>query len=492
MSTTTPSPFAVFLPTTLDKSKPFDARLGITITKVDKEKRIVHGRATAEVKDAHGQIVDYETVKKAFDDWKGNIREMHQAKAVGRKVDMEFSDATKEVFVSSYISKGAPDTWEKICDGTLGEYSIGGRFIAKVEKVDGQPVEKLYATRMNELSVVDAGACPGCAFEIVKMDGETPVEAQTLTAEDDEADPVATPNDAAPVADPAPVEDPAAKVLATPALVRALVGTGAIVDIHKLDAIDFGTGTAIAKRATSYDVSRALSCIAYLQELVSSKVWQAQNNTDPLPAEDRAQLELVHDAGELLLAFLISEFMGQFPDDLMETAADETDEHMAKAIDAVRQRAALELRTSGGTLITKLHAALQAPVATLESTDTGVELTKLQGELSTTKAALTTAETTIRAQAESIVAVEKRLKTLEDSPLPGGPVVRAGAMEVRKQLGDQAAEDGEANPEEVVKALHALAASATSDAERTSIAEKLLAFQMKHGLGRTVITRQGA
>src|SRR5690242_16276876 len=101
-------------------------RLDIPVEKIDREKRLVRGVATAEVLDAHGEIVDYETAKPAFVSWRGNIREMHQPKAVGKGLDVEFDDANKQIIVEAYISKGAPDTWEKCLDGTLSMFSIGG------------------------------------------------------------------------------------------------------------------------------------------------------------------------------------------------------------------------------------------------------------------------------------------------------------------------------------------------------------------------------
>jgi hypothetical protein len=54
-------------------------RLNVAVTKVDKETRMVTGAATAEVVDKGGQIIDYATVKKFFQDkdlWPGNIREL--------------------------------------------------------------------------------------------------------------------------------------------------------------------------------------------------------------------------------------------------------------------------------------------------------------------------------------------------------------------------------------------------------------------------------
>jgi len=59
-------------------------RLLIPIEKIDKERRTVSGWATTESVDKQNEIVDYGASKKAFEDWHGNIREMHEPKAVGK------------------------------------------------------------------------------------------------------------------------------------------------------------------------------------------------------------------------------------------------------------------------------------------------------------------------------------------------------------------------------------------------------------------------
>jgi hypothetical protein len=495
MTTAAASPLTVFTPADADKSKPMNVRFGVTIVKVDKDKRLVTGRATAEVIDAHNQVVDYATIKEALKSWKGNLREMHQAKAVGRAVEVECVDATKEVYVTSYVSKGAEDTWQKVLDGTLAEYSIGARFLLKTEKVEDKTVEKLYALRMNELSLVDVGACPGSSFNIVKMDGDQPTMAQDLEAGELEDD--KKPED---IIDPAvpPAADPVAQVVkaaATPALMRALITRAAdagpvSVDLTKLDGLDLTKDVAIEKRANGYDVRSALSCIAYLQDLVSSKIYQVKDGE--ASPEDQSQLTLLEDAAELLLAFAIAEFMGQFPDAVDVTDATSADA-VVKMIGDVRRQSALDLRATHGDLITKLRAvpALQiAAESVLTTAADGSDLQKLQDTLTETTKALEAAKSTIAAQAGSIEAIEKRMKSLEDSPAPGGPVVRGGGVPVSKELGNQTTGTaGEADPAEVIKLLTEAAASTKDPAAKEAIAQKILAYQMSSGAGRMLMVQ---
>ena len=110
-------------------------RLSMPIAKVDKERRMVSGFATLDNIDRQGDIVPAEASIKAFEKFRGNIREMHDdKKAVGKLVsfkedsfyDQDTNKIYKGVFVSAYVSKGAQDTWEKVLDGTLTGFSIGG------------------------------------------------------------------------------------------------------------------------------------------------------------------------------------------------------------------------------------------------------------------------------------------------------------------------------------------------------------------------------
>ena len=125
-------------------------RLSMPITKVDKERRIVSGFATLDNLDKQGDIVPSEVSVKAFEKFRGNLREMHQPIAVGKvvsfKEDKFFDPESKKmyngVYVSAYVSKGAQDTWEKVLDGTLTGFSIGGS-IDKAHDIYDEEVNKV-------------------------------------------------------------------------------------------------------------------------------------------------------------------------------------------------------------------------------------------------------------------------------------------------------------------------------------------------------------
>ena len=143
-----------------------NVRFSMPIGKIDQERRIVSGFATLDNIDKQNDIVTTEASITAFKKFRGNLREMHQPTAVGKvvsfKEDRYFDPSTKKfysgVYVSAYISKGAQDTWEKVLDGTLTGFSIGGN-IKKFDDSYNEELEKAVRVikeyDLHELSLVD-------------------------------------------------------------------------------------------------------------------------------------------------------------------------------------------------------------------------------------------------------------------------------------------------------------------------------------------------
>jgi hypothetical protein len=141
-------------------------RLSMPFSKVDVERRTVSGFATLDNVDKQADIVTTEASISAFQKFRGNIREMHQPTAVGKMVsfkeDKYFDPETKKfytgVYVSAYISKGAQNTWEKVLDGTLSGFSIGGRMNKWDDAYDDKLDSKIRIIKdydLVELSLVD-------------------------------------------------------------------------------------------------------------------------------------------------------------------------------------------------------------------------------------------------------------------------------------------------------------------------------------------------
>jgi len=140
--------------------------LAMPINKVDSENRTVSGFASLDNLDSQGDIVTAEAAVDAFDRFRGNLREMHQPIAVGKVVsfdqkplyDAETDKTYSGVYVTAYISTGAQDTWEKILDGTLTGFSIGGVIVDAedvFDKVANSMIRVISKMDLFELSVVD-------------------------------------------------------------------------------------------------------------------------------------------------------------------------------------------------------------------------------------------------------------------------------------------------------------------------------------------------
>ena len=158
--------------------------LSVPFTKVNRETRTVSGFATLDNVDQTGDVVTAEASMKAFESFRGNLREMHQPLAVGKVVSFKpetyYDQKSKEfyngVYVTSYISKGAQDTWEKVLDGTLSGFSIGGKIKEsdnEMNKSTGETVRFIKDYDLIELSIVDSPANEMCnIISIEKMNGQ--------------------------------------------------------------------------------------------------------------------------------------------------------------------------------------------------------------------------------------------------------------------------------------------------------------------------------
>lgn len=155
------------------RSMPTETTIYAPILRVDRAKREVVVRATAEDLDSYGTVISYDGSKDAFAKWRGNIREMHDpTKAVGRAVKYEPKDETKEIELVLRVSKGAEDTWQKCLDGTLAGASIGARNGVWGKRMwNGKEVPFLERYDLVEVSLVDNPSCPGCDVKVVRADG---------------------------------------------------------------------------------------------------------------------------------------------------------------------------------------------------------------------------------------------------------------------------------------------------------------------------------
>lgn len=320
-----------------------DVHIPLTISKVNKETREVEGILSQEIKDVQGHVVDHESMKAVLADWPGNIREMHQPIAVGKAVKVISDDDNKCTILRARISKGAPDTWEKVLDGTLSMYSIGGKGVLKaVKTAAGDDEQRLFMTKLVESSLVDNGACPTAKFEIVKsVDGQS-VECQP--AELPDPDIAETQTSVHVLRTAGGMREVLARllpILTTEKVAKALqVHEVASVAVAKLEALP-AEQVEKSSYPTPYMIERTLGAIATLESILADEWWKLLDKASYDPesdhAADRAQVQVLRGAIELVLAYLASEFNAQFADMDAEAAGPEV--AMSRSAELVKQAA---------------------------------------------------------------------------------------------------------------------------------------------------------
>jgi hypothetical protein len=149
--------------------------LFLPLMKVDLDRRLVTGVATAETPDRSGEICDYASSKPYFEKWSaealaasggkslGAVRAMHGKIAAGKLTDIAFDDDEKRVVVAAKIVDD--DEWRKVTEGVYTGFSQGGRYVKRWPDDTGLI---RYTAEPHEISLVDLPCLPDATFEVVK------------------------------------------------------------------------------------------------------------------------------------------------------------------------------------------------------------------------------------------------------------------------------------------------------------------------------------
>jgi hypothetical protein len=378
--------------------------LSVPFTKVNREKRTVSGFATLDNLDQTGDVVTAEASLKAFESFRGNIREMHGSNAVGKMVSFKpetyYDPTTKEfyngVYVDAYISKGAQDTWEKILDGTLAGFSIGGKIKEsenEVNKSTGKPVRFIKEYSLMELSVVDSPANELCnILSVQKMNGQlvfkgmaTEVVAENIFYCAD--------SDSVFVSTESSYDSP---VTGKPATLIGWVESNdvnkakeidKILDLHKRSRLSLPE-TQIAKQADiegGNEVSENTETVAVEETVVETPVEEAPVVAEEAPAVVEAPAESTDAPAETLeKAADVSEVMVDEPDfakmlgDLkgfFSETLNKASEANAAQVSAIKDTVETFSKSVDGRIseLAEQHAALSKAVENIKNTIDGVE-----------------------------------------------------------------------------------------------------------------------
>jgi hypothetical protein len=494
-------------------------QLCVPITKIDKEQRLVTGIATAEVIDKAGDIVDYATAKKFFQDptlWPGNMREMHQPKAVGKAVSVDFDDDNKTIMLTSKVSKGAPDTWEKILDGTLSMYSIGGSGDRHAEKVGDRFANRIFLKALAEVSYVDNGANPLAKFDVVKSAfADDPTEEVVIVE----------PNDV--------IKFLRSRVKhAKPLDLKAEVieKVEALGDEFKAKLPASWRGEALDEKVTKiysygsvkkagpepWDIDRALLILSALNDLASSEYWDAYYSQDP-DSEEVAQIDLLKKAAGLIFQFLQSEFQEQFAPSEQQAPMMEVGDMVSMAdaainvlkagkrhskVDQTHVQGVHDSSVALGATCGDVKKVEELPkteeivekvaedkvvetkvVETIEEVVKPIEKLVPAEDVQKLTSALESANSLIKEQGDQLATLKKEVEDIKKKAVPGGPMARiVTGTPVRKSAGNEPAGDESTSPEAVVTALEMLAKEGSDDVRKA--AATAMAKLVHGGAGR--------
>ncbi len=150
--------------------------LFLPLAKVDLDRRLVSGVATAESPDRAGEIFDYASSKPYFEQWSaealaasggkslGAVRAMHGPVAAGKLTDIAFDDDAKRITVAAKIVDD--DEWRKVQEGVYTGFSQGGRYVKRWP--DAETGLTRYTAEPHEISLVDLPCVRDATFEVIK------------------------------------------------------------------------------------------------------------------------------------------------------------------------------------------------------------------------------------------------------------------------------------------------------------------------------------
>lgn len=139
---------------------------------------LVFGRATQEILDSHGEIMDYassapmfrmraeQNAQRSGGENLMPLRAMHQSIAAGKVIQFDFLDEEKAIDIVSHVV----DTEEikKVKEKVYTGFSVGGRYARRW--ADPASGYSRFTADPGEVSLVDAPSVPTAKFELFKID----------------------------------------------------------------------------------------------------------------------------------------------------------------------------------------------------------------------------------------------------------------------------------------------------------------------------------
>lgn len=131
-----------------------------TFEKIDAAERMVFGYASTPDEDNQHDIVPHEAMKAAWPDYSvwNNVRLMHRPEPVGVVKAHRFDE--RGTWIAAKVVDD--DAWNKVREGVLKGFSIGGKVLERHGKI----IKRLM---LSEISLVDRPANPNAKIELFKL-----------------------------------------------------------------------------------------------------------------------------------------------------------------------------------------------------------------------------------------------------------------------------------------------------------------------------------
>lgn len=396
------------------------------IQKVDDEKRLVYGYASTTALDSQGEKITKEAMAEALPDYLkfSNIREMHQASAVGTAENVDVND--KGIYLAAKIVDD--NAWKKVKAGVYKGFSIGGKSLSKVDNV----IEKL---RISEISLVDRPANPECVIELYKAEGlneqnadDTKTENENTREDSKSKESESTSN-----------EQKSEGEKSQESVIDSDTPRAATVQEKSQKSHDLKKGM--------YDVAQLACLIDQLNGLKAFAEWEAtaEGDNSPVPAKLK---DAVNSLGEILTEMVAEETKELTEDDNDDDEIVTDVAYSEKTKDV--QKAGARNSKGDGERIQKMH-----DIATELGADCGgADSVKSQHAALDDIKKIDDLQSNIQKLEDEKTQLQKRVTELEALPQPAKGVLRAINKGEDINTGQEEDFSKMESPQEIIKAIH--------------------------------------
>lgn len=406
-------------------------RFFMPITKIDEQADgtlLVKGIASSEALDADGETITAKAMQDSLPEFfkfgSGALREMHQPMAAGT-VDVAKVHDDGITYIETTVVD--PVAIKKVQTGTYKGFSIGGKGLAR----DPDDKKKITKLRLTEISLVDRPANPEATIQLYKADGPAPEQAAAVKelAELFDGD-VIKPTELLELAKKARADKEAAaaalpdgtlKITKADELRAALRSFPRAKDaaIAKAHIIARAEALALSDRIPPLwrtGIAKGMFAVSWLAGILDSIA--------ALQCDARWEKDMEGDDSAVPAA--LADWVKQGGQILQSMVAEETSEQAATTIAAAEP---------AGDIAKVVAAAVPAVVEPAPAQPQA--LTDALAKFETVTAELAKRDEQLATQKAFIDDLTKRLKTLEDQPLPAKGVTR---------VVDRASDNGGAAP----------------------------------------------